>query len=61
MHSYQVILKDVRRNTIVELKNAHGPRLAQYLLILNRADGKVFDRLDFQEVVNLPVVRVVLG
>ena len=57
----QVVVQDVRRDSVIQLQYTHRPGAIDDLLILDGADDHVVDRFKLEEVVDFAVVRVVFG
>lgn len=61
VNAHQIVLEDVRGHTIEKLYDTHCSRLTQHFFVLNRADDKVFNRFQLEEIVNLAVVGGIFG
>lgn len=57
----QVVVQDVRSDSVIQLQYTHRPGAIDDLLILDGADDHVVDRFKLEEVVDFAVVRVVFG
>ena len=57
----EVFVEDVAGNAVVELEDTVRARAAYYFFVLEGGDGEVFDLIEFDEVVDILVVRKFFG